>query len=73
MAETTTLFDGTQQRIAEARAKVDAADVADDVKRVAHRNLNRLDRASRYNLSITSRQVEAFHASLDEGVVPIYD
>lgn len=73
MAETTTLFDGVQQRIAEARAKVDAADASDDVKRVGHRNLNRLDRASRYDLSITSRKVEEFHASLDAGVVPIYD
>jgi hypothetical protein len=71
--QTTTLFDAVQERIAEARAKIDAFDASDDVKRVGHRNLNRLDRASRYDLSIASRQVEEFHATLDAGEIPIYD
>ena len=48
-------------------------DVSDDVRRVAHRNLNRLNHTSRVDLSIASREVEAFHATLDAGEVPIYD
>ncbi len=71
--QTTTLFDAVQVRIAEARAKVDAFDASDEVKRVAYRQLNRYDRASRHDLSIASRQVEEFHASLDAGEIPIYD
>jgi hypothetical protein len=74
MSETeTTLFDTTQRRVAEARARIDALDASDDVKRMAHRQLNRLDRRSRSDLSIASRQVEDFHATLDAGEVPIYD
>jgi hypothetical protein len=74
MSETeTTLFDTTQRRVAEARARIDALDTSDDVKRMAHRQLNRLDRRSRSDLSIASRQVEDFHATLDAGEVPIYD
>lgn len=69
----TTLFESVQQRLAEARAKVDAIAATDDVKRIAHRNLNRLDRASRTDLTIASREVESFHAALDAGEVPIYD
>lgn len=69
----TTLFESVQQRLAEARAKVDAIDASDEVKRIGHRNLNRLDRASRTDLTIASREVEAFHASLDAGEIPIYD
>lgn len=67
------LYETVQQRLAEARAKVDALDASDDVRRMAHRHINRLDRASRSDLSIASRQVEAFHAALDAGDVPIYD
>lgn len=67
------LFDAVQERIAQARAKVDALDVSDDVRRMAHRHLDRLDRASRSDLSIASRQVEDYHASLEAGEVPIYD
>ena len=67
------LFDAVQHRLAEARARVDAFDASDDVKRVAHRQLNRLDRASRSDLSIASREVEVFHAALDAGEIPIYD
>jgi BMFP domain-containing protein YqiC len=70
---TTTLFDQVQQRIVEARAKLDALDVSEDVMRAAQRQLNRLDRASRSDLTIASREVEAFHATLDAGDVPIYD
>ena len=69
----TSLFEQTQRRLAEARAKVDALDVSDDVKRIAHRNLNRLDRSSRSELSLASRAVEDFHAALDAGEVPIYE
>lgn len=69
----TTLFESVQQRLAEARVKVDEIATSDEVKRVAHRNLNRLDRASRTDLTIASREVEAFHAALDAGEVPIYD
>lgn len=69
----TTLFDAVQKRVAEARAKVDSLDVSDDVRRMAHRHLDRLDRASRNDLSIASRQVEDYHAALDAGEVPIYD
>ena len=69
----TTLFETTQRRVAEARAKIDALDVSDDVKRLAHRHLNRLDRSSRSDLSIASRAVEEFHAALDAGEVPIYE
>jgi len=72
-ATSTSLFDAVQRRVAEARAKVDALDVSDDVRSMAHRHLNRLDRASRSDLSIASRQVEDYHAALDAGEVPIYD
>ena len=68
-----TLFEAVQQRLAEARAKLDAFDVSEEVLRAAHRQLNRLDRASRSDLTIASREVEAFHAALDAGDVPIYD
>ena len=68
-----TLFDATQARITEARDRLDALDVSDEVRRAGHRQLNRLDRASRSDLSIASREVEAFHATLDAGEVPIYD
>ena len=67
------LFETVQRRLAEAGAKVDALDVSDDVRRMAHTQLRRLDRASRSDLSIASRQVEDFHAALDAGEVPIYD
>jgi hypothetical protein len=74
MTETeTTLFETTQRRIAEARARVDALDASDDVKRMAHRHINRLDRSSRSDLSLTSRRVEEFHATLDAGEIPIYE
>jgi hypothetical protein len=69
----TTLFETVQTRLAEARAKLDAFDASDEVKRVAMRQLNRFDRASRSDLTITSREVEAFHAALDAGEIPIYD
>jgi hypothetical protein len=69
----TTLFETTQRRVAEARAKIDALDASDDVKRLASRHLNRLDRRSRSELSLASRQVEEFHAALDAGEVPIYE
>ncbi|HVT65413.1 MAG TPA: hypothetical protein VHD81_09675 [Mycobacteriales bacterium] len=69
----TTLFEQVQRRIAEATAKVEALDISDDVRRMATRHLNRLDRASRTDLSVASRQVEDYHASLDAGQVPIYD
>ena len=68
-----TLFEAVQHRLAEAREKLDGFDVSDDVLRAAHRQLNRLDRASRHDLTIASREVEAFHAALDAGEVPIYD
>jgi hypothetical protein len=69
----TTLFETVQKRVLEARGKIDALDVSDDVKRIAVRNLNRLERASHSDLSIASREVEGFHAALDAGDVPIYD
>jgi hypothetical protein len=69
----TSLFDAVQARVAEARAKVHALDVSDDVRRMARRHLDRLDRASRSDLSIASRQVEDYHAALDAGEIPIYD
>jgi hypothetical protein len=68
-----TLFDTVQDRLAEARQKVEALDVSNDVRRVVMRHLNRLDRASRSDLTIASRELEAFHAALDAGEVPIYD
>jgi hypothetical protein len=67
------LFEAVQRRIVEAREKLERLDVSDDVLRAATRQLNRLDRASRTDLSIASREVEAFHATLDAGEVPIYD
>lgn len=71
--ERTALFDAVQRRILEARDKLDAFDVSDEVRRTGHRRLDQLDRYSRTDLSITSREVEAFHAALDAGEVPIYD
>lgn len=35
--------------------------------------LNRLDRAARTDLSVASRDVEAFHATLDVGEIPVYE
>ena len=72
--ETTALFDAVQRRLAEARDKLDAFDdVSDELRRAGHRRIDQLDRYSRTDLSITSREVEAFHAALDAGEVPIYD
>jgi len=70
---TTTLYDTVQRRLQEARGRIDALDASDDVKRIARRQLDRLDRASRIDLTIASREVEAFHASLDAGDIPLYD
>ena len=68
-----TLFQTTQQRLEQARARVDALDVSDEVKAAARKQVNRLDRASRTDLSIASRAVESFHADLDAGEVPILE
>jgi hypothetical protein len=68
-----TLYAATQLRLAEARDRIDALDVSDEVKAAAIKRLNRLDRASRMDLSIASREIEAFHADLDAGEVPLYD
>ena len=73
MTDTMDLFENVQQRLAEARSKVAILDVSDDVRRMANRHLDRLDRASRSDLSIASRKVEDYHAALDAGEVPIYD
>jgi hypothetical protein len=70
---TATLFETVQQRVAQARLRVAALDASDDVKTAALKRLNRLERASRYDLSIASREVERFHADLDAGEVPLYD
>lgn len=67
------LFRDVQDKLASARARVDELDVSDDVKRAALRQLNRLDRASRVDLSIASREVAAFVAALDEGELPLYE
>jgi len=68
-----TLFKDVQARIAAARERVAEFDASDDVKRAALRRLNRLDRASRYDLSIASREVSAFVAALDAGEIPIFE
>jgi hypothetical protein len=73
MTDAGTLFEATQRRIAQAREKLDSIEATDEVRRAGHRHLNRLDRASRSDLSIASREVEAFHNALDAGEVPIYD
>ncbi len=70
---TATLFETVQQRVLDARAKVELLDVSDDVRRAVTARLTRLERASHTDLSLASRAVEEFHASLDAGVVPIYD
>lgn len=67
------LYDDVQQRLAEARARVAALDASDDVKAAALRRLRRLALASRYDLSIASREVAAFLADLDAGDIPLYD
>jgi hypothetical protein len=69
----TSLFADVQDRIAEARARVEALDVSDDVKGAALKQLTRLDRASRYDLSLVSREVSAFIATLDAGDLPLYE
>lgn len=73
MAGETTLFASVQLRIDQARARVEELEASEDVKAAARRRLSRLDRASRHDLSIASREVEAFHADLDAGEVPIYE
>ena len=67
------LYADVQARIASARERVEALEVSEDVKRAALRRLTRLDRASRYDLSLTSREVAAFVAELDAGDIPLYD
>ena len=67
------LYDDVQARIASARERVEGLDVSEDVKRAALRRLSRLDRASRHDLSVTSREVAAFIAELDAGELPLYD
>jgi hypothetical protein len=68
-----TLFDAVQKRLAEARERLAAMDLSDEVREAALKRLNRLDRASHHDLSLTSREVEGFHIDLDAGEVPIYD
>lgn len=67
------LYADVQARLADARQRVEALDVSEDVKRAALRRLTRLDRASRHDLSVTSREVAAFLADLDAGELPLYD
>lgn len=67
------LYADVQARIAEARTRVEALDVSEDVKRAALRRLSRLDRASGSDLSVTSRAVASFIAELDSGELPLYD
>jgi hypothetical protein len=74
MGETSpSLYADVQDRIAEARARIEALDVSDDVKAAALRQLTRLDRASRYDLSLVSREVSGFLATLDAGDLPLYE
>ena len=68
-----TLYDDVQARLAVARERVQALDVSDDVRRAVLLRLSRLDRASRYDLSIASREVSAFLAELDAGEIPLYE
>ena len=67
------LYADVQARLASARERVEGLDVSEDVKRAAMRRLNRLDRASKFDLSIASREVAAFIADLDAGELPLYD
>ena len=67
------LYADVQARIASARERVEGLDVSEDVKRAALRRLSRLDRASKHDLSLTSREVAAFIAELDAGELPLYD
>lgn len=71
--ENPNLFADVQRRLADARARVAALDVSDDVKAAASQRLNRLDRASRFDLSIASREVAVFLADLDAGQIPLYE
>jgi hypothetical protein len=75
MTETSSpsLYRDVQARIATARARVEELDVSDDVKKAALRRLTRLDRASKFDLSVTSREVASFIADLDAGELPLYD
>ena len=74
MSETSpSLYDDVQARLAVARERVLALDVSDDLRMAALRRLTRLDRASRYDLSVASREVAAFLAELDAGEVPLYE
>lgn len=74
MAETThSLYDDVQARLATARERITALDASQDVKDAALRRLDRLDRASRYELSVASREVAAFLDDLDAGEVPLYE
>lgn len=71
--EAPNLYNDVQARIADARRRVAALDVSDDVKTAALRRLKRLDVASRHDLSIASREVAVFHADLDAGEIPLYE
>lgn len=68
-----TLYRDVQARLATARTRVRELDASDDVKTAALRRLDRLDRASRYDLSVASREVAAFLAELDAGEIPLYE
>lgn len=67
------MFDSVQQRLAEAHGRVDTLEYSPEVKAAAHRRLDRLDSASRHDLSLASRAVESFHTDLDAGQIPIHE
>lgn len=70
---TPALYDDVQARLATARERVQALDASADVKAAVLLRLSRLDRASRFDLSIASREVAAFLAELDAGEIPLYE
>lgn len=74
MTDTTpTLYDDVQARLATARARVEGLDVSQDVKDAVLLRLARLERASRHDLSVASREVAIFLAELDAGEIPLYE
>jgi hypothetical protein len=72
-ADEKTLYDQVMRRLDEASRRLDTLLLAPTVRAVVDERLAALRRYARFDLTHVSREVEAVHADLDAGVVPLYD
>jgi hypothetical protein len=73
VADTPALYDVVLKRLADARSRVSALAVSEDLKDALQARLVRLAAAARTDLTVTSREVDQFLVDLDAGVVPLHD